>query len=239
MPLAPAGALALGLCAVPMGAGASPIFSSNTPGLTTFTAPNTGVYIIGVKGAQGGACGKTKGGSGGSAQGAFALTAGETLTIGIGASGLSATTGGGGGGGTTVYDPFNTLLLAAGGGGGASEGPPPSTTGVAGGDGGSGGTGPGVYDGGPGATPGTGGSGGSSAIAPAALDPVLISGDEAGPGDIVISEETVPEPTTFAIFASSFACLGLVRRRRRATRTRTRTRAAARSSPPANPEDAP
>ena len=147
------------------------VFSSSTPGLTSFTVVNSGVYDILAGGAQGGSAyanpstnGGTAGtgGNGGVEGGDLSLTAGETLSILIGGSGGTPTgqgnvgTSGGGGGGSFVVAVAGVndtpLVIAGGGGGGAfvATGKTAGTYGASGinGGGGAGGTGTGGAGGG-------------------------------------------------------------------------------------------
>ena len=92
-------------------------------GVQQWVVPNSGVYIIEVMGAQGGAKHSTVGGSGAYVSGEFTLTAGDVLDIVVGQRGTDVTGsvhGGGGGGGSFVFDASKNPLIIAGGGGGTS-----------------------------------------------------------------------------------------------------------------------
>jgi hypothetical protein len=152
-------ALALMALAAPAAADTVP-FVDTTPGPTTFTAPETGVYDIRAFGAQGGNSGGD-GGLGAEVGGDFRLTAGEVLSIVVGVDGNGPQVfgfTGDGGGGTLVLTSTGTALLIAGGGGGASDefdgGP-----GLISGNGGN-------AFGGPGGNGGVDGSGGGAGDAP-------------------------------------------------------------------------
>ena len=67
---------------------ANPIFDSSAPGFYNITVPITGVYDTIVAGAAGGSTFYSPGGQGAEISGDVYLTAGQTLTIGIGAQGL-------------------------------------------------------------------------------------------------------------------------------------------------------
>jgi uncharacterized repeat protein (TIGR03803 family) len=95
----------------------APQIFSETGTIETFVAPVTGNYEITAIGAQGGNA-NFAGGYGASIEDTFALTAGETLQILVGAAGGNSTTAGGGGGGSYVVGAGDTPLLIAGGGGG-------------------------------------------------------------------------------------------------------------------------
>jgi len=117
-----ASALALMALAAPAAADTVP-FVDTTPGSTTFTAPEAGVYDILAFGAQGGNSGGD-GGLGAEVGGDFRLTAGEVLSIVVGVDGNGPQVfgfTGDGGGGTLVLTSTGTALLIAGGGGGASD----------------------------------------------------------------------------------------------------------------------
>jgi hypothetical protein len=153
----------------------------------TFTVPVSGLFEIVADGAQGGAGFFDGGGLGGEATGEFALTAGETLNVVVGAMGtgsVGALMGGGtgadGGGASSVSFGAVGLglpLVVGGGGGGAGArsepgGPGGGTAGVPGsGPGGgtesmAGGGGYTIGDGpGTGGVPGSGGSGGDGGTA--------------------------------------------------------------------------
>jgi hypothetical protein len=136
-----ASALALMALAAPAAADTVP-FVDTTPGSTTFTAPEAGVYDILAFGAQGGNSGGD-GGLGAEVGGDFRLTAGEVLSIVVGVDGNGPQEfgfTGNGGGGTLVLTSTGTALLVAGGGGGASD----------------------EFDGGPGSASGGGGNGGGA-----------------------------------------------------------------------------
>jgi hypothetical protein len=166
-----ASALALLMLAAPAAADTVP-FVDTTPGPTTFTAPETGVYDILAFGAQGGASFPVGGvgGLGAEVGGDFNLTSGEILSIVVGGAGISSEIGsGGGGGGTFVLRSTGTaLLIAGGGGGGGSNVAGPglmsgdggnSVRGGLGGADGSGGGGGGVGSGGGGGLNSAGGGG--------------------------------------------------------------------------------
>jgi hypothetical protein len=166
--LAGASALALGATA----AEASTVVFT-TPGSTTWAAPSTGDYVIDAWGASGGTSSflysSTSGGLGAESAAKFHLTAGQVLTIVVGAAGTSyfGRAGGGGGGSGAFSSGYGILDAAGGGGGGAfygSKGGPGQVPisgqdgyGSAGGAGGSGGGSGG--DGSDGSTPGSGGGG--------------------------------------------------------------------------------
>jgi hypothetical protein len=159
-----ASALALMALAAPAAADTVP-FVDTTPGSTTFTAPEAGVYDILAFGAQGGNSGGD-GGLGAEVGGDFKLTAGEVLSIVVGVDGNGPQEfgfTGNGGGGTLVLTSTGTALLVAGGGGGASDefdgGPGLASGGGGGGDGG------GAF-GGPGGNGGVDGSGGGAGDPP-------------------------------------------------------------------------
>lgn len=91
----------------------------------TITVPHTGFYELTASGAQGGGCGSSAGGRGGSVTGKFYLTRGERLTISAG--GQNGFHGGGrgfvcgnGGGFTSISSDLKGTLLIGGGGGGAT-----------------------------------------------------------------------------------------------------------------------
>lgn len=90
-------------------------------GIQTWTVPTTGTYRIEVKGAQGGVGAKAKGSahSGATMRGDFDLTAGDTLDILVGQTGLphGLQECAGGGGGSFVVDADGDPLIIAGGGG--------------------------------------------------------------------------------------------------------------------------
>jgi hypothetical protein len=138
-----------------------------TPGLQTFTVPDTGIYDITAFGAQGGSGGVSGVGSfGNEIGGSVTLTQGEVLTIIVGRQGDPGANGGGGGGGGgsfVAYDaasgsvpgPNAKPLVVAGGGGGRGG---VLTLCACGGGGGGGGGG---YEGGSGGVSGAGSNGGS------------------------------------------------------------------------------
>lgn len=143
----------------------------NPQGIQNFTVPNTGIYKIEGRGAQGG----NVGGLGATMIGNFTLTGGSVLNIIVGQVGTGTTSyqGAGGGGSFVWLNGPNTLYLAAAGGGGYSAngggfgGAGSSTTLTtngggagcgAGGVGGNGGAGGGGVNGSPG-FPATGGGG--------------------------------------------------------------------------------
>jgi len=134
----------LALMAAVTAAHATPVpFSDTTPGATTFTVPNTGLYDIAAVGAVGGGVLNTThiisygmGGMGADVSGDFTLTAGEMLSIVVGGSGGIGLSSGGGGGGSFVVAPGNTPLVIAGGGGADGNGRGIASSGGAGGTGG-------------------------------------------------------------------------------------------------------
>jgi hypothetical protein len=154
-------------------------FVDTTPGVSSFTAPTTGSYTISVWGAQGGAgySGYTAGGGatfvGGLGYGqreSFHLTAGETVSLYVGAKGGDGGTGGipsgGGGGGASAVLLYADAagMISGGGGGGGSLGAGYNgqavSFGGAGGAGGGPGGGPGGIAGSPGYYSMTGAPGG-------------------------------------------------------------------------------
>jgi hypothetical protein len=154
-----ASALALMALAAPAAADTVP-FVDTTPGSTTFTAPEAGVYDILAFGAQGGNSGGD-GGLGAEVGGDFKLTAGEVLSIVVGVDGNGPQEfgfTGNGGGGTLVLTSTGTALLVAGGGEGGNGGVDGSGGGAGDAPDGAGGGG-GLNSGGGGALCCTGGGG--------------------------------------------------------------------------------
>jgi hypothetical protein len=104
--------------------------SLTASGLYTRYIPTTGNYTFTIGGSDGGDAwgGGQQGGSGSTMTATFSLTAGDVITIMLGAAGQDATfdsrSGGGGGGGTGVILNGSTVLMAAGSGGGGSRGTP-------------------------------------------------------------------------------------------------------------------
>ncbi|MBQ5901094.1 MAG: tail fiber protein, partial [Clostridia bacterium] len=101
--------------------------SYTTAGSATFVAPKTGFYKITVKGAGGGggagniysttgAIGGAAGGEGGTTIGYEKMTAGDTISVVVGAGGVGASTMGGGGsnGGSTTATVNNTTYTGGG-----------------------------------------------------------------------------------------------------------------------------
>jgi PEP-CTERM motif len=116
-----ASTLALMALAAPAAADTVP-FVDITPGPTTFTAPETGVYDILAFGAQGGTGDSGAGGLGAEVGGDFELTKGEVLSIVVGGQGGAGIAGGGGGGTFVVSDLTRAILIGGGGGGTAGGG---------------------------------------------------------------------------------------------------------------------
>jgi hypothetical protein len=104
-------------------------FSFNGPSFQTYTVPATGMYLLEVKGAQGGPAGSFNGGKGAYMRGYFQLQAGDVLRIGVGGmgrvglgAGVDNLSGGGGGGASSIVllqGTQQTPLIVAGGGGGS------------------------------------------------------------------------------------------------------------------------
>ena len=95
---------------------AGQVTSSN--GIQLWTVPQTGVYTIDARGAQGGSYpGRVTGGNGARMVGTFNLTAGQQIKIIVGQEGYY----GGGGGGSFVATSANVPLIVAGGGGGGGS----------------------------------------------------------------------------------------------------------------------
>jgi hypothetical protein len=232
-----ASALALMALAAPAAADTVP-FVDTTPGSTTFTAPEAGVYDILAFGAQGGNSGGD-GGLGAEVGGDFRLTAGEVLSIVVGVDGNGPQEfgfTGNGGGGTLVLTSTGTALLVAGGGEGGNGGVDGSGGGAgdapdgAGGGGGlnSGGggalccTGGGGVNGGPigfnfgGGGGGFSGGGGAGSLNTAFAKLIGFDGVQGGNGELDIDfvGAAVPEPSTWAMLLLGFAGLGTLAYRR-------------------------
>lgn len=99
---------------------------SVTSGIQQWTVPFAGTYRITAVGAQGGNANNFTGGLGAQITGDFSLTAGQTLQVLVGQSGVlglnsSAPSSAGGGGGGSFVVSNNNLLIAAAGGGGANQ----------------------------------------------------------------------------------------------------------------------
>jgi hypothetical protein len=123
------------IASVALSAGAAAPAAATVFGVTgvvqTFTVPTTGTYDIVAVGAGGGNLNLPTGGApiigehgglGAEVGDTFTLTAGEVLSIVVGAAGGSAQEAGGGGGGASfVVAPGDIALLIAGGGGGAAN----------------------------------------------------------------------------------------------------------------------
>lgn len=92
--------------------------------LTSYTVPQSGLYDILVKGAQGGSGQGASGGSGATVDGGIFLTGGSVLRIVVGGAGHTGTFsdgfGGGGGGGSFVFVTGAAQPLIVGGGGGGA-----------------------------------------------------------------------------------------------------------------------
>jgi hypothetical protein len=115
------GLLLAGVSALPMLTSAADASADvfKMPGRFSFTVPTTGEYSIEALGASGGAGHIGLGGLGAQLSGEIFLTAGEDLTLFVGAVGGSNSSGsGGGGGGSFIFLGTDVLAVAGGGGGG-------------------------------------------------------------------------------------------------------------------------
>ncbi|MGH7023671.1 MAG: PEP-CTERM sorting domain-containing protein [Caulobacteraceae bacterium] len=90
-----------------------------TPGVTEWTAPTTGTYVVDVWGAQGGSSEYYSGGLGAGVGTEVMLTAGESVYVFVGGQGYSDLGAGGGGGSSAAQLSSMGPGIIAGGGGGA------------------------------------------------------------------------------------------------------------------------